>query len=198
MRVVAGKAKGANLRSVPGDSTRPITDRVKRSLFDILGPDVKGSRWLDLFGGTGAVGIEALSRGAGEVHFVERSRKAIQVIKGNLEHTHLQENAVIHHDDAFSFLKHAFESAGAFDYIYVAPPQYKRLWISVLEALDDAPEWLTEEGEIIVQIHPRELEPVELRNFREFDRRKYGSTLLLFYERTADEELPQETEDDEA
>ncbi len=188
MRVVAGKAKGANLRSVPGDSTRPITDRVKRSLFDILGSDVEGSRWLDLFGGTGAVGIEALSRGAKEVHFVERSRKAIQVIRANLEHTHLKENAVIHHDDAFSFLRHAFESVGAFDYIYVAPPQYKGIWKEVLEALDQRPEWLAGEGEIIVQIHPRELEPVELRNFREFDRRKYGSTILLFYESAGEEE----------
>jgi 16S rRNA (guanine966-N2)-methyltransferase len=197
MRVVAGKAKGANLRSVPGDTTRPITDRVKRSLFDILGADVEGSRWLDLFGGTGAVGIEALSRGAREVHFVERGRKALQVIRANLEHTHLKENAVVHHDDAFSFLRHAFESVGSFDYIYVAPPQYKNLWKEALELLDERPEWLSADGEVIVQIHPKELEPVELTNFREFDRRKYGSTLLLFYEKVGEGEGDRELEDDQ-
>ena len=86
MRVIAGTAKGRTLLSVPGDSTRPITDRVKSALFSILESQnaIQGSRWLDLFGGTGAVGIEALSRNAAQVVFVEKDGRAVQVIGQNL------------------------------------------------------------------------------------------------------------------
>ncbi len=192
MRVVAGKAKKTNLKSVPGGTTRPITDRAKRSLFDILGESVAGSRWLDLFGGTGAVGIEALSRGADEVHFVERSRKAIQVIKENLAHTHLESGAHVHHGDAFEFLKCCAKDSGPFDFVYVAPPQYHRTWVGVLKALDKSPELMEEYGWAIVQIHPKEWEDVHLENFREVDRRKYGSTLLIFFERVVEGKYDQE------
>ncbi len=186
MRVVAGKAKKANLKSVPGGTTRPITDRAKRSLFDILGESVAGSRWLDLFGGTGAVGIEALSRGADEVHFVERSRKAIQVIKDNLAHTHLEAGAYIHHGDAFEFLKCCAKDSGPFDFVYVAPPQYQGVWLDTLRLLDEHPELVEEYGWVIVQIYPKEWEDVPLENFREVDRRKYGSTLLIFFEQVVE------------
>ncbi len=188
MRVVAGKAKKANLKSVQGGTTRPITDRVKRSLFDILGESVIESRWLDLFGGTGAVGIEALSRGADEVHFVDRNRKAIQVIKDNLEHTHLESGAHVHHSDAFDFLKRRAKEAGPFDFVYIAPPQYHGAWIEALKALDESPDLVEKYGWVIVQIHPKEWEEVSLENFREVDRRKYGSTLLIFFERSDEED----------
>ena len=84
MRVISGSAKGRNLQSVPGDSTRPITDRVKEALFNIFGADIVDADFLDLFGGTGGVGIEALSRGAAHAVFVEKNRKAQETIKANL------------------------------------------------------------------------------------------------------------------
>lgn len=179
MRVISGSAKGRNLQSVPGDSTRPITDRVKEALFDILGGDILDAEFLDLFGGTGGVGIEALSRGARRAVFVDKNRKAQETIKANLLHTHLSDRGEIVRGDAFTFL------AGGprpFHYIYIAPPQYHRLWVDALLAIDQHPDWLNDDGEIIVQIHPKEFEDVPLAHFEIVDERKYGSTLLIFYE----------------
>ncbi len=179
MRVISGSAKGRNLQSVPGDSTRPITDRVKEALFNILGADIVEARFLDLFGGTGGVGIEALSRGAAQVVFVEKNRKAQETIKANLLHTRLNDDAEIVRGDAFTYLA---GSPQAFHYVYIAPPQYQRLWTQALELIDAQPAWLAEDGEVIVQIHPKEYEVVPLLNFEEIEQRKYGSTLLVFYE----------------
>ncbi|TFH40350.1 MAG: 16S rRNA (guanine(966)-N(2))-methyltransferase RsmD, partial [Lysobacterales bacterium] len=103
MRVITGMAKGRRLLAVPGDGTRPITDRVKESLFDILAGDVEGSVWLDLFAGTGGVGIEALSRGAEHVVFVDKMRKAVDVLRKNLEITQLADSARVHCTDAFRY-----------------------------------------------------------------------------------------------
>lgn len=181
LRVVSGKARGRRLRSVPGDTTRPITDRVKESLFDIVGGDIQNASLLDLFAGTGSVGIEALSRGAAFVRFVDRERLAIDTIRTNLEHTDLDIGAEVLRMDAFTLLERPPDRQ--FDYVYIAPPQYKKLWKRALLALDAHPDWLSEDGWVIVQIHPLEFEPLDLRKLSEFDRRKYGSTLLVFYER---------------
>ncbi len=179
MRVISGSAKGRNLQAVPGDTTRPITDRVKEALFNILGTDVANARFLDLFGGTGGVGIEALSRGAAQAVFVEKNRKAQETIRANLIRTRLIDRAEIVRGDALAYLARAPQ---AFHYIYVAPPQYQRLWIDALQAIDRQPAWLFDDGEMIVQIHPKEFEDVPLVNFEIVDQRKYGSTLLIFYE----------------
>ena len=181
MRVISGSAKGRNLQAVPGDSTRPITDRVKEALFNILGADIIDARFLDLFGGTGGVGIEALSRGAAHAVFIEKNRKAQETIKANLLHTKLNERAEIVRGDAFTYLRGTPQS---FHYIYIAPPQYQRLWLQALELLDEQAAWLADDGEIIVQIHPKEYAAVILQHFEEVEQRKYGSTLLVFYEHT--------------
>ena len=93
MRVIAGSAKGIALQAVPGSSTRPISDRVKEALFNILGPDIVGARVLDLFAGTGSVGIEALSRGAAQAVLVELRSRAVTTIRANLRRTQLQADA---------------------------------------------------------------------------------------------------------
>jgi 16S rRNA (guanine966-N2)-methyltransferase len=179
-RIIAGKARGMRLQDVPGDITRPITDRVKEALFNILGPDIPESTWLDLFGGTGSVGIEALSRGAHYVRFIDLNRPAIQVIKANLETTHLAVGAQVIQSDAFHYLKQKPDRA--FDYIFIAPPQYKGLWIKAIQALDEQPGWLAPDGWLLVQIDPVEYEPVTSKSFVEFEQRRYGSTLLVFFE----------------
>lgn len=181
LRVIAGTARGRRLKSVPGKITRPITDRVKEALFNILSPDIQGARMLDLFAGTGAVGIEALSRGAEFVHFNDRHHQATNTIKENLQITELESKAKISQMDSFNLLKD--EPPQKFDYVFIAPPQYKGLWKDALLAIDDNPDWLVDDGWIIVQIHPVEYEEVELTKFSEFDQRKYGSTILLFYDR---------------
>jgi len=179
MRVIAGSAKGRRLLSVPGQRTRPITDRVKAALFDTLGQQVVGCRFLDLFGGTGSVGIEALSRGAAEVVFVEINRQALRTIGENLRRTGLAERARIVQGDAFAFLQRP--DLEPFDVIYVAPPQYRRLWVKALQAIDARPSLLAEDGQVIVQIHPKEQETLELQHLKLADQRRYGSTLLLFW-----------------
>ncbi len=183
MRVISGSAKGRNLQSVPGDSTRPVTDRVKEAVFNILGADIVNARFLDLFGGTGGVGIEALSRGAAHAVFVEKNRKAQETIKANLLRTRLTERAEIVRGDAFAYLQGAPQP---FHYVYIAPPQYHRWWVDALNLLDGQPGWLAGDGEIIVQIHPKEYEVVPLEHFEEIERRKYSSTLLVFYEHKQD------------
>ncbi len=181
LRVVGGKARGRKLRPVPGDTTRPVTDRVKVSLFNILGADIEGATFLDLFAGTGSIGIEALSRGAAYVRFLDLNRRAIETIQSNLEQTRLEEGSQVLRGDAFALLSRPADRA--FDYIYIAPPQYKGLWMQALLGVDRNPGWLSEDAWVIVQIHPREFEPVELQNLEEFDQRTYGSTLLIIYRR---------------
>ena len=179
MRVISGSAKGRHLQSVPGDSTRPITDRVKEAVFNILGADIVEARFLDLFGGTGGVGIEALSRGAAHTVFIEKNRKAQETIKANLLLTKLSDRAEIVRGDAFAYLQGVPQP---FHYIYIAPPQYHRWWVAALKLIDERPDWLADDGEITVQIHPREYEAVPLEHFEEIEQRRYGSTLLVFFE----------------
>ena len=181
LRVISGRAKGRILKSVPGDITRPITDRVKESLFNIIGADVIDSIWWDVFGGTGAVGIEALSRGAAFCRFTDLNRAPIDTIKLNLTVTGLMSRAEARRADAFSTL--ASHPDRSFHYIYIAPPQYQDIWSQALIELDSNVQWLEEDGWAIVQIHPKEYKRLELQNIIEFDQRKYGSTLLVFYER---------------
>jgi 16S rRNA (guanine966-N2)-methyltransferase len=180
LRVIAGSAKGRRLRSVPGDTTRPITDRVKEALFNIVGADATDSRWWDLFAGTGAVGIEALSRGASFVRFSDLNRLPIDTIKANLSTTGLASRAEVRRGDAFNLLSTSPDMQ--FHYIYIAPPQFHQLWSQALLALDERAGWLVEDGWAIVQIAPGEYRQLPLSALQEFDRRKYGSTLLVFYE----------------
>lgn len=185
-RVISGKAKGRRLKLVPGDTTRPIMDRVKESLFNILG-DVGGTRWLDLYAGTGQVGIEALSRGAAEAVFVDKARAAVQTVRDNLAHTQLSEGATVVLADALGFLRASGERP--FDVIYIAPPQYMGMWLDALKAVDaGADRHLTGDGAAIVQIDPREYEEVELANLELTDKRRYGNTLLCFYQLLAADE----------
>ncbi len=181
MRVITGTAKGKRLKEVPGNTTRPITDRAKEALFGILGNWITGARVLDLFGGTGAVGIEALSRGAAQVTFVEKAPAALRVIRHNLQQTSLSANASVIKGDAFKIL--AQTPAAPYDIIYIAPPQYKGLWEKALALVDRRPDLLAEDGIAIAQIHPKEFKDLSLTNLSLYDQRKYGSTLLCFYEK---------------
>ena len=179
MHVIAGKAKGRKLLAVPGDSTRPILNRVKTALFDTIRPYIEDIQFLDLFGGTGAIGIEALSQGAKYCIFTELNHKACETIIKNLETTQLSSQAQVIKTDAFAYLR---KSDKSFDLIYVAPPQYKGLWIQALNEIDARPELINESGQIIVQIDPREYKKLELKNFTEVRQKRHGNTLILFYE----------------
>lgn len=178
MRVITGSAKGRQLIS-PGAATRPITDRVKTSLFNILSTDVVDADVLDLYAGAGSVGIEALSRGARSATFVELDREALDTIRENLDITKLADRATIVRRDVFKFIARA-SPAWKYDLIYVAPPQYQGLWSKTLQALDSGA-ILKTEGTVVVQIHPKEYRELELNTLSLEDQRKYGSTMLCFY-----------------
>jgi 16S rRNA (guanine(966)-N(2))-methyltransferase RsmD len=188
MRVISGSARGRKLKSPKSSETRPIMDRVKTALFDILAPEIMGMRVLDLFAGTGAVGIEALSRGAESATFVERSPEAWRLVRENLALTNLSDRAEVVRNDAFAYLQQAAATGRRFDLVYIAPPQYVNMAAQAITQLDASP--LTEpDGLVIVQIHPQEraeLDTLTLKRLRRYDERRYGSTLLLFY--THDEE----------
>src|SRR5512136_1245109 len=144
LRVISGKAKGRKLKDVPGDTTRPVTDMVKQALFNILAGDVQDSTWWDLFGGTGAIGIEALSRGAAFVRFSDLNRLPIETIHANLMTTGFSSQAEVRRGDAFTMLEAS--PTKLFDYIYIAPPQYKEMAWKALMLLDANPGWLNEQG----------------------------------------------------
>jgi len=179
LTVIGGKAGGFNLKSVPGNITRPIMAKVKKAVFDIATPYVYDSSWLDLFAGTGSVGIEALSRGARFVRFVDIHRAAIKTIYENLAHTDLEEGAEVWHGNAFQVLEQSPDYR--FDFIYIAPPQYERLWVKSLEVLDRNPGWMVYDAWVFVQVDPVEIEPFSLQNLKLFDKREYGNTALLMF-----------------
>lgn len=183
MQVTTGSAKGRKLKSVKGDTTRPITDRAKQALFNILGDDVRDTRWLDLFAGTGAVGIEALSRGASEVTFVDMAPQAVDIIRENLQITGLSAKGKVVRFDAFKFI--AGRPNATYDFIYIAPPQYQGMWSRALLAVDGNVDWLNDEGTVVVQIDPKEYTPITLKHFELGDERRHSKTLLLFYDRVA-------------
>jgi 16S rRNA (guanine966-N2)-methyltransferase len=189
LRIIGGKARGMRIRSVPGDTTRPITDKVREALFNIIGQDIQGAKVLDLFAGTGSVGIEALSRGANYVCFVDLNRLPITTINQNLISTGLRDGAEVVRADGFKFLESS--PIQVFDYVYIAPPQYKQMWSRALQILDRNVEWLSEDAWVIVQIHPIEYDTTKeellLKNLVEFNQRHYGSTLLIFYRRSNDD-----------
>ncbi len=178
MRVIAGVAKGRKLKSPRTAETRPILDRVKVALFDLLGETVIDAVFLDLFAGTGSVGIEALSRGARKAVFVEISPEAIKVIKENLQITGLADRAQVVRKDVFKYIEQLGDEK--FDIIYIAPPQWKGLIPPTLQAVDSK-RMLSERGLAVTQQHPKESVPVQLNNLELVMERKYGDTLLSFY-----------------
>lgn len=170
-----------NLFSPPKDAkTRPLTDMARGALFNILGPSIQGSSFLDLFAGTGAVGIEALSRGVESAAFVEKNPKVVQVIQKNLEKARLREKSQIIQSDVFHFLD---TMPSTYDFIFVGPPQFLSLWSKSLNALDEHPNFMKEDGWIILQCDPSEYDEKKYQNLVQFDQRKYGSVLLTFFEK---------------
>ena len=132
MRVIAGTARGRRLKELQGRDTRPTTDKVKESIFNIIQFDLEGRRVLDLFGGTGQLGIEALSRGSAHCTFVEKRRDALVLLKENLKLTNLQDQARVVPGDALTFLTSCREK---FDVILLDPPYHTDLMDKSIESI---------------------------------------------------------------
>ena len=149
MRVIAGSARRIQLKTLEGMDTRPTTDRIKETLFNMISPYLYDCRFLDLFSGSGGIGIEALSRGAAEAVFVEKNPQAMACIKENLKRTHLEDRGITMAKDVMAAL-YQLEGSGQFDYIFMDPPYGHELERKVLEYLADS-ELLADDSVIIVE-----------------------------------------------
>lgn len=182
-RVIAGTARGLRL-DAPGPGTRPIGDRVKQTLFAILEPDLPGARVLDLFAGSGAAGIEALSRGAAHATFVERDAKACTVIAANLTRTRLAgSGASVVKAEALAWLSRtgAVTPAGRYDLVIADPPYDEpALLASCLSALGP---WLTAGARVVAKHFWRDTPPVTIGLLASERERRFGETALTFYRR---------------
>lgn len=180
MRVIAGKAKKRILHVPAGWTGRPTADRVKEALFNILGPAVVDGDFLDLFAGTGNVGIEALSRGVRRACFVEKDRRAVQAIRRNLELTGFSRQAEILVGDVFKVLHNLSERKINFDFIFADPPYDKGYETGVMELIT-AGRLLGPDGMVIVEVSKRQSMPEEKSGLVLWRREKYGDTVLCFY-----------------
>lgn len=173
MRVISGSARGRKLSAPEGLDTRPTTDRVKESVFNIISPYLPADNVLDLFAGSGAMGIEALSRGSAHAVFVECGEAAIRTVGSNLTAVRLEERADVHRADAFSFLKRTDES---FDIIFLDPPYNTGLLTRALQELADRK--CLRSGGIVVAESEYGGEEAECDGFEVIRRAKYGKTVI--------------------
>ncbi|MCQ5129808.1 16S rRNA (guanine(966)-N(2))-methyltransferase RsmD [Butyricicoccus faecihominis] len=172
MRVVSGSARGLKLQPVPGMNTRPTTDRVKESVFNIIQNRVRDARVLDLFAGTGQLGIEALSRGAKTCDFVERDRVAFATVKKNIAAARLVDRAQLHSTDADKFI--AYAKKDAYDLIFLDPPYGGKILAAALSAIETF-DILSTNGIIICE---SAVEDVFTSGFETVKTYRYGATLI--------------------
>jgi 16S rRNA (guanine966-N2)-methyltransferase len=181
-RVIAGSARGTRLVA-PGDGTRPFGDRVKQTLFAILEPALRDARVLDLFAGSGAAGIEALSRGAATATFVERDATAIKAIEENLRRTHLADGAVVIKSQALAWLG---RQSGPWDVVIVDPPYAEvEMLRAVLEALGSG-DRVAPGGRVVAKHFWRDAPPTTAGLLASERERRFGETALTFYRRAED------------
>lgn len=181
MRVISGSARGKRLKAPRGIDTRPITDMIKEALFNVLGSSIEGVKLLDLFAGSGSVGIEALSRGAGLVILVDNSNQAVKVIRDNLNNCGFKKDFELYRNDVFRAIEILKRRGIKFDYIYADPPfTVESIFIPLLELLDVTP-LLTQEGSLIIRSPRKKTLPVKLTSLEEYRLDNYGESSLHYY-----------------
>jgi len=182
MRIIAGSLRGKKIKSLPGLATRPLLGRVKKSLFDILGDRVVDASLLDLYAGTGSVGIEALSRGASYVLFVEKDTRLTRLIKENLKKCDLEKKGEIAEIDILSYTKgdRKFSLLEQFDLIFAGPPYKLNLTGDTLDIILKL-NLLRKNGWVICQHHFKEKVPEKKGFLSLFRKERYGKTVMSFY-----------------
>jgi 16S rRNA (guanine(966)-N(2))-methyltransferase RsmD len=181
MRVIAGEAKGRRLRTASGLGVRPTHDRVRVALFDILTPRMAGARFLDLYAGSGAVGIEALSRGAARAVFVERDGEALQALRANLETTGLAARAEVLGASVLGALERL--TGRGFTVAFADPPYGETADLGPLWAALGQGELLAEGAVVVLQHHAKTPLPAEGSGLARSDQRRFGETTLTFWRR---------------
>ncbi len=180
MRIIGGIHRGRRLRAVEGLAVRPTSDRLRETLFNILAPRIEGSRFLDICAGSGAVGLEALSRGAGAATFIDNSRRACSVIEANLQTLGIKREATVINRDAFTALKRLADEAKQFDIVFLDPPYASGIYDTLMHEL--ATTALLSNDSIVIVEHRAKTPPEphydELKLFREV---KQGESAIAFY-----------------
>ena len=178
MRVISGKAKGLVLKTLIGDSTRPTKDMVREALYNILVYKVVDCIFLDLFAGSGAVGIEAISRGADKCYFCDNNIDAIDIINWNLNKAKMSDKAVVMNGNYVSILDKL--KSKKFDIIFIDPPYNKGIGVSAMEIISEY-DMLFDDGLIIYETDQIEIIPSRIGKYKRYDCRKYGRNVLNFY-----------------
>lgn len=184
MRIIAGKYRGRNLKSPPSLEVRPTSDRLRETLFNILAPRIEQARFLDLCAGSGAVGIEALSRGAADAVFVDRSRKMCGLVEANLDLCKVPEDETeVVQAEAAEFLRRSKTRKHVpWDIVYFDPP-YAIDYLPVIESIGrDSSSLLSEAGLLIVEHHHKNALPDEVGNLVRTRTVKHGDSALSFYQ----------------
>lgn len=178
MRIISGTARGTKLYTLDGGTTRPTLDRVKESLFNILQNKIQDSVFLDLFSGSGAIGLEAASRGSKKCILCDKSKDAIQIIKKNIEKTHLQNKVEVFNKDFKDLLKNDIEQI---DIVYIDPP-YKTDYIFESLKIIIENNILKDDGLIILETDEQDriLKHIDKLKLEVIDQRKYGRAYLIF------------------
>lgn len=183
MRVIAGLAKGHKLDTLKGNTTRPTMDKTKGAIFNMIAECVCDAKVLDLFAGSGALGIEALSRGAIKGVFVDKSRESVEIIKKNLEHTKLEDKAIVLNCDAMEAIRKLADSKLQFDIILIDPPYNKKIAQKALIFLES--NGILKDSGIIIVEHSRDDElDTNVGKLKMVKVRQYGITRVSFYEYT--------------
>jgi 16S rRNA (guanine966-N2)-methyltransferase len=180
VRVIGGVYRSRRLRAVEGQDVRPTSDRLRETLFNILGANVRDSRFLDLCAGSGAVGIEALSRGARQAVFVEQSRRACAVIDANLRALGITDQASVICRDAIVALKQLASETAPFNLIFFDPPYESGLYSPVLSDLGDSA-MLADDGVVVVEHRAKTPPQSDYGRLKRFRQLKQGESALAFY-----------------
>ena len=188
MRVIAGSARRLLLMTPPGTNTRPTTDRIKETLFNMLQPHLGGCRFLDLFAGSGGIGIEALSRGAGSACFADNSADAIRCIKANLEHTHLADRATVYATDYLTAISRMKSDRKKFDVVFLDPPYGRGMEEKALAAMT-RDQLLAEDALVVIETAiDEELPDLSALGYRLSSIKEYKSNRHLFVKPLGGEE----------
>lgn len=180
MRIIAGEAKGRRINAPVGRETRPTSDRVKESIFNILGDRVPGAKILDLFAGTGNMGLEAISRGAEHCIFIDSSKEAIRIIHENINTLKYQDKCEVYNNDAIAAMEILNKRNIKFDIIFLDPPYHKNIITTVLKTLNNT-EILNHNGLIIAEHDNKDIVPDVFNEFIMIKKAEYGNTTVSFY-----------------
>lgn len=178
--MISGIAKGHKLKTLKGDATRPTSDKVKESLFNIIASYIPGAEVLDLYAGTGNLGIEALSRGAVSAVFVDNSRESCRIIKENLEHTKMQDKGIVYHGSVQSIISKLAAQNKMYDIIFMDPPYKKNFIVETLNILANN-DIIKKNGILIAEHSILDVVPEDSGKLRLVSSRRYRETVLSFY-----------------